>query len=265
MTGWCVDRKGGHVVVIAPDGTEDAACSTFLDRLLLRGLSLHTVEAYAYDLVLMKRWLEASRLQLAEMNSGHLHEFLAWERGRDSSPKSINRRLHTLRLFFRHVSERELPGASVPRRWRRSHRDRELGLQRIPARDSRVVRVKEPRTIVEPLTVDQVNELLHSVIEKYTRLERPPVPTLQVFVVLQGTKRGQPIAPGPPRSADDASLHADRRRDGGARVLRGPVASRRALHDHRRGRSGAGDRHQSAAAPAGRHPLDAEGTLRRAN
>ena len=44
----------------------------------------------------------------------------------------------------------------------RSHRDRELGLQRIPVRDSRVVRVKEARTIVEPLTVDQVNELLHS-------------------------------------------------------------------------------------------------------
>ena len=252
MSGWWVDKKGGHVVVVGPDGTEDAACGTFLDRLLLRGLSLHTVEAYAYDLVLMKRWLEASRLQLAEMNSGHLHEFLAWERGRDSSPKSINRRLHTLRLFFRHVSERELPGAVVPRRGlRMSHRDRELGLQRIPGRDTRAVRVKEPRTIVEPLTVDQVNELLHSlrryrdlgiaylmllcglrsqevlnlrvsdidledrrlrvrgkggkeravpappllltVIEKYTRLERPPVQTLQVFVVLQGTKRGQPM------------------------------------------------------------------------
>lgn len=251
MSGWWVERKEGSVVVVGPDGTEDAACGTFLDRLLLRGLSLHTVEAYAYDLVLMKRWLEASRLQLADMNSGHLHEFLAWERGRDSSPKSINRRLHTLRLFFRHVNERELPGASVPRRGARSHRDRELGLQRIPVRDSRVVRVKEARTIVEPLTVDQVNELLRSlrryrdlaiaylmllcglrsqevlnlrvadidledrrlrvrgkggkeravpapplllsVIEKYTRLERPAVPTPQVFVILQGTKRGQPM------------------------------------------------------------------------
>lgn len=252
MSDWRVDRKGGHVVVVGPDGTEDAACGTFLDRLLLRGLSLHTVEAYAYDLVLMKRWLEASRLHLAEMNSGHLHEFLAWERGRDSSPKSINRRLHTMRLFFLHVTERELPGGLTPRRGlRMSHRDRELGLQRIPGRDTRAVRVKEPRTIVEPLTVDQVNELLHSlrryrdlgiaylmllcglrsqevlnlrvsdidledrrlrvrgkggkeravpappllltVIEKYTRLERPPVPTLQVFVVLQGTKRGQPM------------------------------------------------------------------------
>ena len=162
MSGWWVEKKDGSVVVVGSDGTEDAACGTFLDRLLLRGLSLHTVEAYAYDLVLMKRWLDASRLQLADMNSGHLHEFLAWERGRDSSPKSINRRLHTLRLFFRHVNETELPGASLPRRGARSHRDRELGLQRIPVRDSRVVRVKEARTIVEPLTVDQVNELLHS-------------------------------------------------------------------------------------------------------
>ena len=80
-------------------------CGTFLDRILLRSLSLHTVEAYAYDLVLMKRWLEASGLQLAEMNSGHLHEFLAWERGRDSNPKSINRRLHPVRTR-RHVRGR---------------------------------------------------------------------------------------------------------------------------------------------------------------
>lgn len=161
MSGWHVDKTGGQVTVVGPDGNPDATCGTFLDRLLLRGLSLHTVEAYAYDLVLMKRWLATTRVELTEMNSGHLHEFLAWERGRDSSPKSINRRLHTLRLFFHHVTQRELPGATVPRRGvRLAHRDRELGLQRIHGASSQRLRVKEPRRLVEPLTVEQVNELL---------------------------------------------------------------------------------------------------------
>jgi Phage integrase, N-terminal SAM-like domain len=126
MSGWCVDKKGGHVAVVGPDGTEDAACGTFLDRLLLRGLSLHTVEAYAYDLVLMRRWLYSSGLQLAEMNADHLHQFVAWERGRESKPKSINRRLHTPRLFFQHVTKRELPGATIPRRGKAEKHCREM-------------------------------------------------------------------------------------------------------------------------------------------
>lgn len=252
MSGWWVDKKRGHVAVIGPDGTDDSTCGTFLDRLLLRGLSLHTVEAYAYDLVLMMRWLEAAHLQLSELNSDHVHQFLAWERGRESRPKSINRRLHTLRLFFRHVTQRELPGATIPRRGLRlSHRDRELGLQRIRVADTQRLRVKEARTIIEPLTVEQVNELLSSlrryrdlaiaylmllcglrsqevlnlrvsdidledrrlrvqgkggkeravpappllltVIAKYSRLERPTSNAAQVFLVLQGSKRGGPM------------------------------------------------------------------------
>jgi site-specific recombinase XerD len=238
--------------VVSPEGREDVACGGFLDRLLLRGLSLHTVEAYAYDLVLMNRWLDSSRLQLAEMNTDRVHEFLAWERGRNSRPKSINRRLHTLRLFFHHVAQRELPGGTVLRRGiRLSHRDRELGLQRIRVFESQRLRVKEARTIVEPLTVEQVNELLGSlrryrdlaiaylmllcglrsqevlnlrvsdidledrrlrvqgkggkeravpvpplllkVIAKYSRLERPRSKSTQVFLVMQGAKKGQPM------------------------------------------------------------------------
>ena len=252
MSGWRVDKKGGQVVVVGPDGSEDSAIGTFLDRLLLRGLSLHTVESYAYDLVLMRRWLDSSRLQLADMNADHLHEYVAWERGRDSKPKSINRRLHTLRLFFEHVTKQKFPGATTSRGGiRLSHRDRELGLQRIRVSDTQRLRVKEARRLVEPLTVEQVNELLSNlrryrdlaiaylmllcglrsqevlnlrlsdidiedrrlrvqgkgrkeravpapplllaVIAKYSRLERPASNAPQVFLVLQGAKRGLPM------------------------------------------------------------------------
>jgi site-specific recombinase XerD len=157
---WRVERRGATPVVLNPDDQEDTACGRFLDRLLLRGLSINTLEAYAYDLVLLQRWLEADHLQLDGLNSEHLHRFLAWERGRDSSPKSINRRLHTLRLFYRQVTERELPGSTVARTGRRTRPDHEFGLQRVQLSDRRHLRVKEPKTIVEPLTIEQVNELL---------------------------------------------------------------------------------------------------------
>ncbi len=58
------------------------------------------------------------------MTTEELHRFLAWERGRSSQPKSINRRLHTLRLFYRFVNGREgLPfyvnaGSAAVSAWR---------------------------------------------------------------------------------------------------------------------------------------------------
>ena len=164
MNEWHVERREGRVTVVAPDGTEDTQCTSFLERVELRGLSRHTAEAYAYDLVLLRRWLDAELILLSDMNIETLHRFLAWERGRSSSAKSINRRLHTLRLFFRHVTSNELPGSTVARNGYRSmHRDRELGVQTMRLPERQVLRVKEARVMVEPLTIEQVNELLGSI------------------------------------------------------------------------------------------------------
>jgi site-specific recombinase XerD len=148
--------------VIAAGGAVIADCARFLDRLETRGLSTFTVEAYAYDLALIHRWLGSEGLALSAVTSEGLHRFLAWERGRDSKPKSINRRLHTLRLYFRFVVGRELPGGVERRAGRRTRRDFELGMQRVVLPATRQVRVKEPKPLVEPLTADQVRELLGS-------------------------------------------------------------------------------------------------------
>jgi integrase/recombinase XerC len=147
--------------VLDETGTAREDCARFLERLAVRGLSPCTVEAYAYDLALVHRWLKSARLQLAALSTEEVHRFLAWERGRASHPKSINRRLHTLRLFYRFVLGKDLPGG-VERRGgiRPTQRDRELGVQRFLRPPTRQLRVKEPRTLVEPLTVEQVHGLL---------------------------------------------------------------------------------------------------------
>ena len=151
-------------------GGDWPACSAFLDGLRVRGLSVHTLEAYAFDLALVHRWLEASALALEELTAQHVHAFLAWERGRESHPRSINRRLHTLRLFYASVAGRPLPGGVVQhghlRAW---YRDRELGVQTLARSRVRQLRVKVPRTLVEPLTVEQVRELL-SLMRRYRDL-----------------------------------------------------------------------------------------------
>jgi site-specific recombinase XerD len=170
MTSARVERRLGRVAVVGEDGTEVGECERFLERLRVRGLSACTVEAYAYDLVLIYRWLSATDLTLTDVAADELHRFLAWERGRSSQPKSINRRLHTLRLFYRFVHGRELPGG-VERcgRIRSSRRDRDLGLQVVRRASTRQLRVKEARKVVEPLTIEQVRELL-SCLKRYRDL-----------------------------------------------------------------------------------------------
>jgi integrase/recombinase XerC len=140
---------------------DSQACARFLARLETRGLSVHTRQAYAYDLALIYRWLSSAKLRLERLNTAHVPLFLAWERGRASRPKSINRRLHTMRLFYRFVLDKEMPGGTEQGGRLRSHyRDRELGLQRLAHAPIRQLRVKEPRTLVEPLTIEQVRTLL---------------------------------------------------------------------------------------------------------
>jgi site-specific recombinase XerD len=161
VTTFRVNRAGGHVSVVEASGTAVAECTRFLEGLRVRGLSPFTVEARAYDLALLLRWLYESELTLGSLAADDVHRFLAWERNRLSHPRSINRRLNTLRQFYRFVLGSELPGGVEENRGRRRpQRDRELGLRRFSFGASRQLRVKEPRTVVEPLTIEQVRALL---------------------------------------------------------------------------------------------------------
>lgn len=158
-----VEHRDGRPVVLLTSDDECPSCRRFLDRAVTRGLSSLTAAAYAYDLALAHRWLAASKLTLDQVTADHLHQFLAWERGRESHPKSINRRLHTFRQYYHFAVGRDLPGGVEARgAYRRQQRDRELGLQRLPRVGFRQLRVKEPRTLVEPLSVPQVRLLLAS-------------------------------------------------------------------------------------------------------
>jgi integrase/recombinase XerC len=165
-----VVRRGVSVRVVLPDGNEWSACYRFLERLQIRGLSVHTVQAYAFDLALIRRWLDAVGLELEQLSAQRVHEFLAWERGRDSHPRSMNRRLHTLRLFYAFVVGQPLPGGVVHRDHLRPwHRDRELGVQTLVRSRVSQLRVKVPRTLVEPLSIEQVRELL-ALLRRYRDL-----------------------------------------------------------------------------------------------
>jgi site-specific recombinase XerD len=137
----------------------------FLDAVRVRGLSSRTARAYAFDLLRFYRWLKAGKRQLQDLVSVDLVDFIAEQQRDGAAPRSINRRLTTIRLLFQFCTGRVLdqgPGILRPApHYKGPGRDRELGLHRLQRRTCKV-RVKEPRLLIEPLGPDQVRSFLRS-------------------------------------------------------------------------------------------------------
>lgn len=146
-----------HALLDGEHGIADA--NAFLRALALRGLSELTLRAYAYDLLLLYRWLAKAGLELRALTAADLLAFIADQRSAGAAPRSINRRCSTIRLLHRfHVGE-EMSTSRVslpPPHYRGPGRDRHLGLHALRRRSTLQLRVKEPCTLVEPLTADQV-------------------------------------------------------------------------------------------------------------
>ncbi|MBI4785988.1 MAG: tyrosine-type recombinase/integrase [Chloroflexi bacterium] len=79
-----------------------AAISAFHDHMLRQGLSHHTVQAFGGDLNILRKHV-GSNITLDEISIETLNQFLNWlryERGVPCKPKSFQRRLTTLKVFF---------------------------------------------------------------------------------------------------------------------------------------------------------------------
>lgn len=154
-----ISQDGRYVLV--GDHTSDA--NRFLEAVRARGLSPRTLRAYAFDLLRLYRWLSARRVD--ELRPPDLLEFIAEQQRTGAAPRSINRRLTTIRLLFRFCTGRELdhgPGIVRPAaHYKGPGRDRELGLHPLHRRSCKV-RVKEPHLLIEPLGPTQVRAFLRS-------------------------------------------------------------------------------------------------------
>jgi len=146
--------------------------SRFLSALEMRGLSPRTVRAYAYDLLVLYRWLggrgDEETRSASELRQSDLVDFIRAQREADASPASINRRLMTTSLLYRFLTGEHIGsdakadcGVSLPAPYYKGRgRDRNLGLHRIRAPYHRALRVKMPRKVVEPLTAEQARLLI---------------------------------------------------------------------------------------------------------
>jgi integrase/recombinase XerC len=157
-----VVRREGTGYRLQAASASVAVANQFLEMLSIRGLSPATVRAYAFDLVVLYRWLDHAGLALDQLSPDDVVRFIEHQQRAGAQPKSINRRLLTCEQLYRFVTGGSMSQARLGGAPHYAGRGREqaLGLHQRKRVARRKLRVKEPRRVVEPLTVDQVAALL---------------------------------------------------------------------------------------------------------
>lgn len=158
----CVHRDMYQLIGDIQGAIKEA--NQFLRSLKVRGLSPSTIRAYAYDLLKLYRWMNKKGHSLEKLTQATLLDFVSVQIDVGAHPNSINRSLVTCRLLYRFWMNTEIDtgvGASLPGAYYKGPgRDRDLGLHQLRRKRARVLRVKTPRKIVEPLSAEQVRLFL---------------------------------------------------------------------------------------------------------
>ena len=128
----------------------------FLDAQYVRGLSLCSLRAYAYDLLNLAQWFSAASITLSDLNQSKLLDYIRFQLNRETQPaaQTINHRISVTYCLYRFHHGRDIPHQALtpesgysrpsPFGWGRTRRV----LQRL--------RVKIPRHLVIPLTAAEV-------------------------------------------------------------------------------------------------------------
>jgi site-specific recombinase XerD len=106
-------QEAAPLAVAAPLGASSslaAAIGAFHDHMLQQGLSPHTVQAFGGDLNILRKHI-GSNVSVNEITLETLNRFLNWlryERGVPCKPKSFQRRLTTLKVFFAWLRQQQI-------------------------------------------------------------------------------------------------------------------------------------------------------------
>jgi len=144
-------------------GRELDWANVFLDAQRLRQLSLHSLRAYAFDLLDFARWLEPRQQPLAEMTESTLVDYVRHqlEQHPKPTPQTVNHRLGVVRCLYRFHTGRDL--AVGPFHFQRPYRSRSpLGYGRPRRALPFGLRLKQDRRVIVPLSAEEVAKFWQS-------------------------------------------------------------------------------------------------------
>lgn len=133
----------------------------FLDAQCIRGLSPRTLRAYGFDLLNFARWwFQSSRRDLRRLNHSRLLDYVRYQLQAKPTPQTINHRLVVLECLYRFHCGQNIPGSRTRLGHAYSSRD-PFGYGR-RGRLVAALRLKQPRRVVVPLSVEEVSQFWRS-------------------------------------------------------------------------------------------------------
>jgi len=134
----------------------------FLDAQKMRGLSLCSLRAYAYDLLNLARWFSTASVTLSELNLSSLLDYLRFQINHQPQPaaQTVNHRISVTHCLYRFHHGAEIPPAGHSPK---AIYTRPSGFSHTRTRRLwRALRVKIPRRVVIPLTAAEVAQFWSS-------------------------------------------------------------------------------------------------------
>lgn len=150
----------------------------FFNLALAQGYSRRTVRAYAFDLLIFLRFYQGKKKSLPSFKNVNLQslvDFIYSERGRNAAPRSINRRMNTIELFYQFCHEKKIPGTEAicqklghgPQRF--LVMDSKLGIFPIRKHGGRTLKLKIPHQLIQTLEPDEVHAFLSTLYSQRDR------------------------------------------------------------------------------------------------
>lgn len=148
------------------EGTGIEKGNHFLNAISLKGLSPYSVRSYAYDLVVIYRWLEKENFEMENLQGKDLFNLIRFEKDCGHNAKTINRRLITLRVYYRFLFDQDLEqgvNMATSRGYYRGAGSAFMGLV-IRKRRGRVhLKVKEGELLIVPLNAEKANKFINGI------------------------------------------------------------------------------------------------------
>lgn len=138
----------------------------FLKNLSARGFARTTIRAYAFDLLHFYRFLFDHHLEIDRLSHQDFIDFILAHRRRNAAPRTINRRLVSVRCFlndeFKGLGDALLKKYSSA--FYKGRRNKALlGPTRLKGAVPKSLRVKVPTIVITPLSAVEIKKFLTSV------------------------------------------------------------------------------------------------------
>ena len=145
-------------------GQEVAWANAFLDAQRIRQLSSRSLRAYAYDLLHFARWWEQDPPRsLAEITESTLLDYVRYQLEQEPkpTPQTVNHRLCVMRCLYRFHFGSEIPAGQS--HFQHAYMTRSsLGYGRARRAFASGLRLRQPRRVIVPLSVEDVGQFWNS-------------------------------------------------------------------------------------------------------